>query len=247
MLRSVSFAFAIVFALASFSTPAGAAIVDPIQPGDIVNTNAGQCTLNFAFDGQGSLAGKVFIGTAAHCVIGVTGQLVSTTGSANFGRVFWTGDYSNSVNGGTAVENGIPGTQLDFTLIEVLPAFVPRVIGEVAGHPGMPNGFTTSPTTSVGDLILCSGYGTGFSSVRATRENRTGALNSDTATSYTAWTPTVFGDSGGPLVHESGKAFGIVSGSTIGLPWGYWSNGPTVQGVVTELAGLGISVTLRNA
>ncbi|SRR5581483_189150 len=239
-----------------------------IQPGDMIIINGSEvCTLNFVFDGTGALAGKVYVGTAAHCIAGdrsatldhVTGisqqgtnnggYLLGHTDAASFATVAYIGDYGDSVNGGTSVENGIPGTQLDFALLEVKPAYVSRVVGEVRGHPGMPSGVTHYTETSLGDPLLHSGHGVAYSDVQVLRENHVGVLYSDTPTSYVEVGSTVPGDSGGPILHEpTGKALGIVSGSVAGVQLPpYQDNGPTVEGVLAEIGGLGFPVTLRTA
>lgn len=239
---AVPLAFAALLALASM--PVDASTHNHIQPGDEVIFGNALCTLNFVFDGTGPLAGKVYIGSAAHCVNGNVGIKASTGGAANFGEVVYVGDYPDSVNGGDAVENGIDGTQLDFLLIEVYPAFVSRVDAEVLGRPGMPSGFTKAMETAFGDLVHASGYGTGFSLVRATRENRTGMLTFDSATDWEGEVPITPGDSGGPLLHETGKAMGVVSGFTLPVPIWY---GPTVEGVLDEMHDLGWPIELRTA
>lgn len=230
--------------LAASGAPAGASTV-LIQPGDSYN---GICTLNFVFDGEGTRAGKVYVGTAAHCVRQM-GEAARTTGYPEFGRVVYMGDVGASVNGGAARENGIPGEQLDFALIEVHPQYHGVVVADVVGRPGMPQGgFTTPRETPTGDLILISGYGTGFATVSATRENRVGVLYTTTARQWVAEAPITPGDSGGPILHESGKALGVVSGTTFGvqMPPVKW-HGPTVDGILAEMESIGWSIRLREA
>ena len=74
-----------------FLVPAPAGAVDTLQPGDYVETSVGSCTLSFVYDGLGSLAGKVYIGTAAHCVSNV-GELVRDIDGATVGRVALIGN-----------------------------------------------------------------------------------------------------------------------------------------------------------
>lgn len=239
---------AILLGLGAATVPAGTAAVDLIQPGDLHQAAAGQCTLNFVFDGQGSLAGKVYIGTAAHCITQGVGESASTTGHANFGTVAYTGDVGASVNGGAARENGIPGNQLDFALIEVKPALHALVDAEVIGHPGWPVGYTKPRETASGDLIYPSGWGIVFRTTDTTREDRVGALYNQNARAWIAEVPVTPGDSGGPMLHESGKALGINSGTSTGVavPPHFW-HGPTVDAILTEMAGLGYPLALRNA
>lgn len=221
---------------AALLAPLAVAATSDIQPGDLYN---GICTLNFVFDGQGSRAGKTYIGTAAHCIDSL-GESASTTGSSNFGTVVYVGDPG-------AEANGIPGEQLDFALIEVKTAFLGRVKPDVLGHPGMPTGFTTSTTTSAGDVLYVSGYGMGFDATAQTRENRAGVLLSDTSRHFVADTLAVWGDSGGGILHSDGRALGVVSQYALGYLPPATDEGPTVEGVLNEMRGLGFPLALRTA
>lgn len=233
----------------------------------IVIGSSAVCTLNFVFDGVGPLAGKVFFGTAAHCLSGKRdatidhqwgfnvqgtsngGYLLSSTDFARFASVAYLGDYGDSVNGGKGVENGIPGTQHDFALLEVAPAFVPKVAPGVRGHESSPSGFTLSTQTKQGDLLWHSGHGTIYSDVQLARENHAGVLYSDNPSTFVEVGSSVPGDSGGPIVHSAtGKAFGIVSASRVGVAIPPVQHvGPTVEGILAELASLGYQVQLRTA
>jgi hypothetical protein len=230
-------AIVLVLLVASAAPHVAGAAFDPIQPGDLYN---GVCTLNFVFDGAGALAGNVYIGTAAHCVFDGVGEDASTTGNSNFGDVVFLGDVGED-------ENGVPGVQSDFALIQVRAAFEERVVADVRGHPGMPTGHTLSTATAAGDRLLLSGYGMGFDLTGATRENRTGVLTGDTPREYTADTLAVNGDSGGPVLRADGKALGVISQyNFVDLPPST-DVGPTVQGILAELSALGYPVTLRTA
>lgn len=233
----LSMALVLLLAVPLPSTSAGS---DPIQPGGRMHTSTHGCTLNFVFDGTGSLNGRVFIGTAAHCVDSV-GERIGLVGHANVGTVFYLGDVPNSINGDGRGDNGYPGHQLDFALIEITGVNHP-VSAEVKGHPGWPTGATVSTETRSWDETFLSGYGMVFSTTQQTREMRSGVLYMDNARFYNTYAPAAPGDSGGPVLHESGKALGIAS--TIG-PNGL--AGPTVEGVTTELADLGIPIQLRTA
>lgn len=213
--------------LAGGTTPGGAA-TDPIQPGDEISTSVGGCTLNFIYDGTGTLAGKVYGGTAAHCVSSV-GQDVQLGSGETFGDVALIGDEDSTV--------------ADYAFIEVRPAFVPRVSAAMKGHPAYPTGVATASETSVGDTIQLSGYGLGFGLTGPTQERRVGVVTYDDAEEHEVLAPLIFGDSGGPLVHiETGKAYGIVSRLCIGV---CEEEGPTVEGLLAKAAARGFTVTLR--
>ena len=212
---------------ATGSAPAGAA-GEPIQPGVEIVTGGSGCTLNFIYDGTGALAGKVYGGTAAHCVqsVGQTSQL--GTGET-FGTVALIGDENSTV--------------ADYAFIEISPALHSRVSAAVKGHPTYPKGVTTASETAVGDLVQLSGYGLGFGLTQPTQEKRVGLVASDDAEMHTTVAPLIFGDSGGPLVHvPSGKAWGIVSRLCIGI---CEEEGPTVEGLLAKAAARGFTVRLR--
>lgn len=213
--------------LAGGSAPGGAA-TDPIQPGDEISTSVGGCTLNFIYDGTGAQAGKVYGGTAAHCVSSV-GQDVQLGSGETFGDVALIGDEDSTV--------------ADYAFIEIRAAFLDRVSAAVKGHPAYPTGVARAAETAVGDTVQLSGYGVGFGLTAPTQEERIGVITYDDAEEHEVVAPLIFGDSGGPLVHiETGKAYGIVSRLCIGV---CEEEGPTVEGLLAKAAARGFTVTLR--
>ena len=218
-----------------------------VQPGERVTSPSGQCTLNFVFDGVGDDAGNVYVGTAAHCVGGV-GEAMSILGASGFGTVVYAGDPDWDVTAGADVPT-------DFALILVAPAHHAIVRADVKGIAGAPSGHTTAQETSTGDALQVSGYGLGFSAVGPTRERRAGLLLEDHARGYQAYLPTIFGDSGGPVVDlKTGKALGTISGIQAACCWfpevtynGAYDYGPTVEGILGDLAAAGFDVALRTA
>lgn len=203
----------------------------PIQPGAMLQTDAGQCTLNFVFDGLGRNAGKVYIGTAAHCGEAV-GQEARDVDDATFGTFAFIADADDAA--------------FDYAFIEVLPEHVPRVDPALKGHPEIPTGFTTPEETEAGDMIQMSGYGVGFGETQPTQESRQTILQTDDADIFTLSGPSVNGDSGGPFVHiPTGKALGLVS--QYGFTYGATDVGPTIEGVLAKAAKAGFPVSLRAA
>ena len=202
-----------------------------LQPGAMLQTEAGQCTLNFVYDGLGRNAGKVYIGTAAHCGESV-GQDARDLDDRPFGKFAFIADA------------GEPA--LDYAFIEVLPEHLGRVDPAMKGHPSLPTGFTMPEETAAGDAIQMSGYGLIFGETQYTQENRRTILQSDDADIFTLSGPSVNGDSGGPFVHvPTGKALGLVS--QYGLAYGATDVGPTIQGVLAKAAKAGFPVALRAA
>jgi hypothetical protein len=226
--RSLPVLVALFAATLVLASPAPVRAADPIQPGDFVGTSLGGCTLSFVFDGLGANTGRVYLGTAAHCVEQV-GDAVQDEFGAQFGTVALIGNPDDTAE--------------DFAFIEVAPAFVSQVSPAVKGWAQYPTGSTIHSETAFGDLLQLSGYGVGFDLLGPTREQRVGVLTFDDAETYRLIGPDTFGDSGGPIVHKrTGRAFGIVSRLCIGL---CTSEGATVEGILAKAAARGFPVQLR--
>ncbi len=216
-------------ALAALALPAAASAQDKLQPGAMVETEAGQCTLNFVFNGEGANAGKTYIGTAAHCVEKI-GEPVTDINGDQFGKVAFIGNADDA--------------NTDYSFIEVLPEHLSRVDPSMKGHPEFPSGFTTEGETTEGDMLQLSGYGVGFGETQPTQEQRQAILQGDDAETYWFSGPSVNGDSGGPIVHiDSGKALGIIS--RYGFETFSTDFGPTIEGVLPKAAKAGFPVSLR--
>lgn len=199
-----------------------------LQPGDYMVAGGSACTTNFVYDGSGTTAGKVYIGTAAHCVTSV-GQDVADINGTVWGDVALIGDANAAAP--------------DYALIEVRAAHVGRVSAAVKGHPSYPRGVTSPAQTTLGDQVQISGYGLGYSTTNVTQERRLAVVMSDTATTHNVSGPIHFGDSGGPLVHvATGTAYGIVSRACVNA---CTETGPMVGNVLTLAAQRGFAVTLR--
>src|ERR687895_2266216 len=69
-----------VVAIAAAALPSTASAAVTLQPGAYHETDAGSCTLNFAYSGNG----KTYLGTAAHCVESL-GQRVRDIEGTEFG------------------------------------------------------------------------------------------------------------------------------------------------------------------
>jgi hypothetical protein len=202
----------------------GSALAVTLQPGAYHETDAGSCTLNFAYSG----GGKTLLGTAAHCVESI-GQPVRDIDGVTFGKVAFIGDADS--------------TEWDFAFIEVDPEDVGRVSPAVKGHPSYPRGSTVPTDTLSGDAIQLSGYGLGYGTNPTTQEKRQALMGFDNTELYDVTGPIHWGDSGGPLVHiRTGKALGIVSRLCVGA---CSEEGPTVQGILAKAAQRGFPVTLR--
>ncbi|MEA3078461.1 MAG: Trypsin-like peptidase domain [Actinomycetota bacterium] len=222
-----------ILGLALTAAPAGSgpatAVGYPVQPGDEIITPVGGCTLNFVYDGTGKQAGKVFVGTAAHCVNKVGDPIKLGATGETFGKAAFVGNQDNTAD--------------DYAFIQVLTAFVPRVNPAVKGSPAYPKGVTTPTETATGDLVQLSGYGLGFGATQPTQERREAVLGYDDTSIYDVSGPIDWGDSGGPLVHiATGKALGIVSRLCLGV---CTEEGPTVQGIIARARARNFPVSLR--
>jgi len=217
-------ALAVLVVLVLAAAPAAAQAATTLQPGAYHETDAGSCTLNFAYAG----GGKTLLGTAAHCVDGI-GQRVRDIEGVEFGSVAFVGDEND--------------TAWDFAFIEVDAEDAGRVSAAVKGWPAYPKGATVPADTLTGDSIQLSGYGLGYDTTKSTQEQRTALHAFDDAEVYGVNGPIHWGDSGGPLVHKrTGKALGIVSRLCIGP---CTEEGPTLQGILAKAAARGFPVTLR--
>jgi hypothetical protein len=204
--------------------PLGSRADTLIQPGAEVSSGAGQCTLNFVFEG----GGNKYIGTAGHC-------------SDHAGDVM---KDENDRRIGTVAFRIFEGDD-DFSLIKIDSARSGEVDPSVRGWGG-PTGITTSADEGLGDVILLSGYGEGFSLAGPLRA-RPGILEAQTDAFYLALAPAVFGDSGGPVIDwATGKAVGLVSGIGVTVPPSTLE-GPTIDGTLKTLARHGFNVTLATA
>ena len=207
----------------AIALPGAAQAAVTLQPGAYHETDAGSCTLNFAYSG----GGKTYLGTAAHCVASI-GQSVRDIDGTDFGKVAFIGDQNV--------------TQWDFAFIAVDPEDLGRVSPAVKGHPSFPKGSTVPAETLTGDAIQLSGYGLGYGTTQATQEKRQALMGFDDTELYDVSGPIHWGDSGGPLVHvKTGKALGIVSRLCAGA---CSEEGPTVQGILAKAASRGFPVTL---
>jgi hypothetical protein len=231
---------ALLIALLALVVPGSARAAAPelLQPGIYLENTAGSgCTANFVYDGLDTAYGRVFLGTAAHCVTR-RGETITSGGEAI----------------GTVAAVGTAGTTAtDWSLIEVAPALRDRVVPWLVGHPDLPHGTPLTPAeAAAGDSVQFDGYGQGFHLLAPTRESRTGVLESFTDAEVRIAGPASTGDSGGPAVHlPSGRPLAILTALQ-----GYAHSdddetvianvtGPTTTGILAAAASAGVPVRLR--
>ena len=141
--------FLVVMGAVLFVTPGAVARASvPIQPGMFIRTTTNGCTANFVFDGIGAEAGRVYLGTAAHCV-GANGDAVLDEDGQAIGKVAAHGDGSIDAD-----------DHRDWALFEVPASQVARVDPSVVGHPQMPRGgLPDAAHVAAGDAVQFSGFG----------------------------------------------------------------------------------------
>jgi hypothetical protein len=216
----------------------------PIQPGASIESEGGYCTLNWIYDGTGAQAGKVYAGTAAHCVSRL-GQVVNLsdeslgTAIEPIGTVAFIGDQT------------VEGR--DYAFIEIDADDLGQVDAAMKGHPQIPTGVATAPRK--GDVIQFSGYGVASQATQPTREQRVGVLNRFGATEHDVIGLVSPGDSGGPVadVTNGNTALGIVDTVGAGLNSDALSvvtageGGANLAFVLQDAAAHGFGVRLRTA
>lgn len=211
-----------------------------IQPGVSITMDGSFCTLNWIYDGTGPNAGRVYGGTAGHCVGGVGQDVALATGTLGeptetFGDVAYIDD------------------DLDYAFIEIRPEFVPAVDPAMKGHPEFPTGVSTTETAAGGDIVQFSGHGTGFHLTEPTQEGRVGVLNDNDGTQHHAVGAVTPGDSGGPVgdATDGNKALGIVNTVGAGVDGEallvvlVGEGGVSLEGMLADAAAGGFPVRLR--
>lgn len=230
-LRAIRIALAIVALAVGLTVPSRtSAAPGIIQPGSPIRAGNLLCTLNWIYDG----AGGPYAGTAGHCV-GHVGQRVvldETGGSiGGFGSVAYISQ------------------RLDFALIRIDGTQLGSVNAAMRGHPNIPRGTSTMATSSIGDTMQFSGYGSVVELIAATREQRQGVLGYNDGEQHYIYGLVTPGDSGGPVadVTDGNKAFGIVT--TVGagatpLPQA-GEGGVSLDGLLADAAANGFPVAVR--
>jgi hypothetical protein len=232
---------AVVAAFAISAAPA-AAQTAVIQPGASMEADGSYCTLNWIYDGTGAQAGKVYAGTAAHCVSGV-GQVVNLSTSSlgtvieRIGTVAFTGNADE------------PGR--DYAFIEIDAEDVGKVNPALRGHPQIPTG--VSRNYAKGDQIQFSGHGVGFHLTQPTRELRIGILNWSDGIEHSVLGPVISGDSGGPVadITDGNTALGIVNTVGVGVNTDALTivtpgeGGTNLDFVLADAASRGFTVALK--
>ncbi len=227
------------------AAPVGTGTCPGVRPGAIVNSDAGQCTFNFLFNGTD---GRRYMGTAGHCILG------ESPIGGDVGEESWapgTGPEATDADGNRIGEFAYAILQdpKDFAVIR-LDAGVeasPQMC-----HFGGPTG-TNADQGSAPVVLNHFGNGVGVGSVLPARSAL--AIGMPDPDHVFATGAVVPGDSGSGIISSDGRAVGVIV--TTGLHTGSIGTGGLDAGAmgITRLAPqearaeqvLGIGLNLQTA
>jgi hypothetical protein len=227
------------------AAPVGTGTCPGVRPGAIVNSDAGQCTFNFLFNGTD---GRRYMGTAGHCILG------ESPIGGDVGEESWapgTGPEATDGEGNRIGEFAYAILQdpKDFAVIRLDPGVgaSPQMC-----HFGGPTG-TNTDTGSAPVVLNHFGNGLGVGSVLPARSAL--ALGMPDPDHVYAAGAVVPGDSGSGIISSDGRAVGVIV--TTGLHTGAIGTGGLDAGSmgITRLAPqearaeqvLGIGLDLQTA
>jgi hypothetical protein len=227
------------------AAPAGTGTCPGVRPGAIVNSDTGQCSFNFLFNGSD---GRRYMGTAGHCILG------ESPVGGDVGEESWapgSGPVASDADGNRIGEFAYAVLQdpKDFAVVRLDPGVEasPQMC-----HFGGPTGTNTDQGSS--PVVLNHfGNGIGVGSVLPARSAVAfGMPNPDHVYAAGAVVP---GDSGSGIISSDGRAVGVIV--TTGLHTGSIGTGGLDAGAmgITRLAPqearaeqvLGVGLTLQTA
>jgi hypothetical protein len=182
------------------AAPAGTGSCPGVRPGAVVNSDTGQCTFNFLFNGSD---GRRYMGTAGHCILG------ESPIGGDVGEESWapgTGPVASDADGNRIGEFAYAILQdpKDFAVIRLDPGVEasPQMC-----HFGGPTGTNTDQGSS--PVVLNHfGNGVGVGSVLPARSAVAfGMPNPDHVYAAGAVVP---GDSGSGIISSDGRAVGVI-------------------------------------
>jgi hypothetical protein len=186
----------------STAAPVGAAETCPgVRPGAFVNSDVGQCTLNFLFQGSD---GRKYIGTAGHCALeapAVGGQAGERTWPAGSGPVATDADGNRIGEWAYAILQD----PKDFSLIRLDPGVQssPQMC-----HFGGPTGINNdTPGLDAPTVLQLFGNGVGIGTVLPARSML--ALGMPDPDHVYAQGLVLPGDSGSGVTSADGRAIGV--------------------------------------
>jgi hypothetical protein len=227
------------------AAPVGTGPCPGVRPGAIVNSDAGQCTFNFLFNGSD---GRRYIGTAGHCILG------DSPIGGDVGEESWapgTGPVAEDANGNRIGEfaYAILEDPKDFAVI--------RLDSGVAASPQMCHfGGPTGTNTSQGSApVVLNHFGNGIGVGTVLPARSALAIGMPHPDHVYAEGAVVPGDSGSGIISSDGGAVGVIV--TTGIHSDSIGTGAVDAGTmgVTRLAPqqarasqvLGVGLTLQTA
>jgi hypothetical protein len=182
------------------ASPVGTGTCPGVRPGAIVESDAGQCTFNFAFQGSD---GSNYIGTAGHCILGSDpfgGDAGEQTWAAGSGPVARDGDGNRIGEFAYAILQD----PKDFALI--------RVDSGVAVNPQMCHfGGPTGVNSDQGaDPVVLHHFGNGVGVGAVLPARSALALGTPHPDHVYAEGAVVPGDSGSGIISDDGRAVGVI-------------------------------------
>jgi hypothetical protein len=245
-LRSPFVAAIAAVACALLPASAIAASSDGVHPGAIVNSDVGQCTDNFLFDGSD---GNRYIGSAGHCVLPAP-----DVGGANVGEKTWAPGSGPTARDSNSTRIGewayaILQDPKDFSLIRLDPS--------VPATPQMPS--YGGPTGIFSDIssntVLLQYFGDGVLVSNIAPARNAVAFGTPDPDHVYAQGVVVPGDSGSGIEASDGRAVGVIvtTGAHVGSVGGSGIDAGLIG--ITRLPPqlarasqvLGIRLTLRTA
>lgn len=195
------------------AAPVGTSTCPGVRPGAIVNSDVGQCTFNFLFQGSD---GDRYMGTAGHCILGES-PIGGDVGEQSWAR--GGGPVATDADGNRIGEFAYAILQdpKDFALIRLDPgvAASPEMC-----HFGGPTGTNADLTTSP-VVLEHFGNGVAIGSVLPARTHL--ALSMPDPDHVFANGAAAPGDSGSGVISADGRAVGVlvtvgVHAGSLGLP-----------------------------
>jgi hypothetical protein len=183
------------------AAPVGTGTCPGVRPGAIVQSDVGQCTFNFLFQGSD---GRRYIGTAGHCILGD-----SAVGGQDAGEESWgpgSGPEARDSAGNRIGEFAYAILQdpKDFALIRLDPGVSasPQMC-----HFGGPTGVNSDRTSS---LVVLNHFGQGIGVGTAVPARSATALGMPDPDHVYAQGAVVPGDSGSGIQSSDGRAVGVI-------------------------------------
>lgn len=195
------------------AAPVGTGTCPGVRPGAIVNSDTGQCTFNFLFQGAD---GDRYMGTAGHCILGES-PIGGDVGEQSWAR--GTGPVASDAEGNRIGEFAYAILQdpKDFALVRLDPGVAASA--EMC-HFGGPTG-TNADLTNSPVVLHHFGNGVAIGSVLPARTHL--ALSMPDPDHVFADGVAAPGDSGSGVISVDGRAVGVlvtvgVHVGTLGLP-----------------------------